>query len=133
MWRESPAVRQPFGQVTVRWLAVGREIARVPGAVRRPFLTLADRNGNGSDNGRGSHEDEKSDGNDEIVHGRDHPILIDRLRNARKQAKPRKAVTALDATVIALVPYLINFAPSTAASWPNDPVKPSATKELARC
>ena len=132
MWRESPAVRQPFGQVTVQWLAVGREIARVPGAVRRPFLTLADRNGNGSDNGRGSHEDEKSDGNDEIVHGRDQPIPFCFLASQREETT-EAVESAASNYGLSLVFYRTNSAPGTAGSRPNDPVKLSATKELVRC
>jgi hypothetical protein len=70
------AVRQLIGRAAARrrnaTLAVGWERANAPGAALRPFLTRADRNG--SNNGRGGHEHEKSDGDEQIVHGADLPI-----------------------------------------------------------
>lgn len=92
---DGPAVRRPNAT-----LAVDREKAHAFGAALRPLLTLADRNGNGSNNGRGGHEHEKSDGDEQIVHGTDHPIhLVYRLRSAGKQPKPRRATRALDVAV----------------------------------
>jgi hypothetical protein len=124
---EAPAVRQPFGRAEVQRLAVGREKARVPGAAPRPFLTLADRNG--SNNGRGSHEHEKSDGDEQIVHGADHPIQFG-LSAAQSRETTEAQKNSGSNCRNSLWFHILQIPRNERQGfWPNDAVKRSTTKE----
>jgi len=126
--RQAPAVRQPFGRVEVQRLAVGPEKARVPGAGLRPFLTLADRNG--SNNGRGGHEHEKSDGDEQIVHGTDHPIQLGlSVAQSGETTEAEKGIGSNCRNSL-WSPILQIPRKERQGFWPDDPVKLSTTKEL---
>jgi hypothetical protein len=111
-------------------LAVGREKAHALGVVRGPFLTPADRNGNGSNNGRGGHEHEKSGGDDEIVHGTDLPIQFGLSAAQSGEATEAEKSIGSNCGNSLWLPILQIPRKERQGFWPNDPVKLSTTKEL---